>query len=82
MSDLTGKVVTYVDPDGVAHDALVVAEWGGMAKEAGGKPGVNLVYVSSNEKEDDRYGRQINREATSVEHKERASAPGRYWIEK
>lgn len=39
---------------------------------------INLVYVSSNEKEQDAYGRQIKR-VTSVQHVSCVDVGGYYW---
>lgn len=70
-----GDAVTYVDQFGVEHNALVTQVWSG-----GPPPGINCVYVSDNEDERDQYGRQIRREATSVQHERGVGeTPGRFW---
>lgn len=67
-----GDVVTYVDPTGLEHKALVTAAWSPTC--------VNVVFVNNDAKMTDTYGRQIER-ATSVIH---SSTPGRaygnYWF--
>jgi hypothetical protein len=42
-------------------------------------PAVNLIYINSDEKCKDQYGRQIVRE-TSVVHRQQQHAPGRYYF--
>lgn len=70
-----GGVVTYVDPVGVEHNALVTQVWSPAEH-----PGLNLTYVSDNEDEKDQYGRQIKRDATSVSHESQiGQTPGRFW---
>lgn len=69
-----GSPVTYVDQYGNEHPALITANWGGDNPT----PSLNLVYISTDEKESDSYGRQIKRE-TSVVHESNQSAHGRYW---
>jgi plastocyanin len=75
-----GDAVIYVDDKGVQHNALVTAVWGNEY-EGSGKPGLNLVFVSGDEKKDDSYGIQIERQ-TSVCHKVVQPAHGNYWVEK
>jgi hypothetical protein len=60
-----GDSVVYVDPTGREFPALVTAVW---PKEYAGtdKPGVNLVFVSASEADEDSYGRQIKRETSLV----------------
>lgn len=72
-----GDVVTYVNPVGVSHNALVTAVWEG---EYGSnvKPGLNLVFVEQDEAKRDDYGRQISR-VSSIPHKDGMPAPGNYW---
>jgi hypothetical protein len=65
-----GDHITYIDPRGVAHEALTTAIWSETC--------VNLVYVSLDANEKDDYGQQIKRE-TSVVHKSLQSSPGQYW---
>lgn len=70
-----GDQVTYVDPRGVEHEALVTASFNDPTKK---ESSVNVVYVSGDEGETDQYGRQIKRD-TSVPHEGDQAAPGRYW---
>lgn len=66
-----GEHVVYCDPKGVDHDALCTIDWGGC---------INVVYVSDDESKQDQYGRQIERNATSVTDGDNESAAhGRYW---
>ncbi len=44
-----------------------------------GEPGCNLVFVSSEVDKTDPYGRQIER-ATSVVHRSKQPAHGRFWM--
>src|SRR5262249_23597005 len=79
MSDKTinvGDVVIYHDPKGHPHNALVLVNWGRPGDVT--EPLLNLVYVSDDESKTDSYGRQIERDATSVPHKS-YGAHGRYW---
>jgi hypothetical protein len=69
-----GSEITYTDPRGRKHRALVTANWGIDTPVKA----VNLVYVSDDEGETDQYGRQIKRD-TSVPHKDSQAAHGRYW---
>jgi hypothetical protein len=74
--------IVYVDPQGVAHSALVTQWWNGDTPveaymSAHGEPGCNLVYVADKAKRDP-YGTQIER-ATSVVHKSKQPAHGNYW---
>lgn len=72
-----GDTVIYVDPQRVAHNALVTTVWPQMAG-GGGEPGCNLLYVHEDPARDDPYGRQIER-ATSVVHKSWQPAGGNFW---
>ena len=72
-----GELVIYTDPKGKEHNALVTADWN--MKELSEDSTLNLVYVTDDETKTDQYGRQIARDATSVTHKSKSSAPGRYW---
>lgn len=65
-----GSSVTYVDPVGVEHSALVTAVWSEQC--------INIVYVSVDETQTDAYGRKIVRETSLMKHNE-YSAHGRYW---
>lgn len=74
-----GKHVVYVDPQGVAHDAVVTVWWSlDYYRKEGKEPGCNLVYVSGDPAKDDTYGRQIER-STSVIHMGVQPAHGNYW---
>lgn len=75
-----GDAVIYVDDKGVEHNALVTAVWANEYENSG-KPGLNLVFVSGDEKKEDTYGQQIERQ-TSVCHKVVQPAHGNYWVEK
>jgi hypothetical protein len=68
-----GDAVIYHDERGVAHNALLTANW-----SADDNGAVNLVFVSSNESEQDSYGRQTKRES-SVTHVSKTTVHGRYW---
>ena len=72
--EAVGTTVTYVDEVSVEHDALVTAVWG----QEFGVGAINLVYVSSDEKKDDPYGRQIER-ASSVSAEGPSTAHGRFY---
>lgn len=72
-----GDAVILVDEHGVEHKALVTNTWGTSGQEF---PGVNTVFVSSDESKTDPYGRQVDRK-TSVVHQTNQSAPGMYWKE-
>lgn len=69
----TGDMVIYHNPTGVPHSALLTAVWGTTDDCL-----VNLVYISSDESEQDSYGRQMKRE-TSVHHVSKTNVHGRYW---
>jgi len=77
-----GDHVVYVDKLGQAHDALVTIWWGpgpnrivDYQPDPTGEPGC---FVSGDEKKDDTYGRQIERE-TSVIHRSVQPAHGNFW---
>lgn len=72
-----GNHVIYVDEYGNEHDALVTAVW----TSYGNPPGLNVVYVSSDENATDQYGRQLAERATSVVHTDNQPAHGRKWRE-
>lgn len=73
-----GQAVTYVDEVGVPH-AAIVTEWhGNVGMHA---TCVNLVFVSSDEKRRDEYGRQIERRS-SISHESVVSAHGNFWRER
>lgn len=76
-----GTHIIFVDAYGNSHDALVTA-WHGELYEHQGvvrEPVLNMVFVSSDELRRDRYGRQIEREPTSVVHSNEQQAHGNYW---
>lgn len=59
MEDLkVGDVVIYIDTLRKVHFGLVTAVWN--------QAYINLVYLSDDEAKHDSYGRQIERDATSV----------------
>jgi hypothetical protein len=68
-----GESVVYVDPVGVSRPALVTAVFG-----SGATASINVVIVSNDAAMRDQYGQQIGRE-TSIVHKTKQSAHGRYW---
>lgn len=70
-----GDAIKVVDEVGVEHDALVTVYWGG--EDPTGP--LNAVYVSSDASKHDPYGRQLER-LSSLSHKSKTSAPGRYWF--
>lgn len=71
-----GKPVTYVDPRGVEHAAVVTADWGDGAIEF---PSLNVVFVTDDSTKQDPYGNQIER-STSVPHESnRGGAHGNFW---
>jgi hypothetical protein len=65
-----GEHVIFCDPKGIDHDALVTCDWGSC---------INVVFVTDDESKQDSYGRQIDRNATSVTDGDRAGVHGRYW---
>lgn len=69
-----GDHITVVDEVGVEHDALVTIYFGGSSP----RMALNAVFVSSDPKKDDPYGRQLER-LSSLSHQSSTSAPGRYW---
>lgn len=70
-----GTWVTYVDPQGKSHNAIVTADWSTKNFNPGA---LNVVYVTDEAGKRDPYGMQIER-ATSVPHKSNQSAFGSYW---
>lgn len=74
-----GDVVRVTDQFAGTHNALVVQAWRYGSLEENPTPSINVVYVSDDEKKMDQYGRQIERDLTSVPYKDQQSAPGRYW---
>lgn len=71
-----GQHVTFVDPVGKRHDALVTADW--STKTFDGPGAINVVYVTDDAGKKDPYGLQLER-ATSVPHRNNQSAHGYYW---
>ena len=69
-----GGTVTFVDPHGLPHDALVTQVWG----SPDAKPCINLVWVAKMVDKEDSWGRQIERES-SVVHQDSQTAHGNYW---
>lgn len=80
-----GDSVIYVDEYGNPHNALVNTWWDGKDSmliqdylSQFGMPGCNLVFVDPDDRKKDSYGRQTRHE-TSVVHKTKQAAHGRYW---
>jgi hypothetical protein len=69
-----GRAVIFTDTHGVKHNALVTAVWGEL-----GVHSINLLFVEDDPAKTDQYGRQINRQNTSVVHKSGQSAHGMYY---
>src|SRR4051812_24351603 len=72
-----GQGVTFTDPSGYDHDALVTEQWGNAGWDPSlplvspnWPPAINIVYVNS--------GGTECRE-TSVAHQSTTTAPGRHW---
>jgi hypothetical protein len=76
-----GDTVIFHDSKGRAHHALVIAVFGETTLYDGvyDEPCMNLVYVSSDPKRQDSYGRQIERDPSSVVHASHNHAHGNYW---
>ena len=77
-----GGLVIFHDSTGRAHNALATAVFGETVVDASGyshEPCMNIVFVSSDTKREDSYGRQIEREPTSIVHASDNSAHGNYW---
>jgi hypothetical protein len=75
-----GQHIKFVDPHGIARDALVTIWWDGMSGYSSkNEPGCNLVYVSEDPQANDQYGRQLAGRQTSVVHKSAQPAHGNYW---
>lgn len=68
---IVGEHVVFCDSSSVDHDALVTVVHGPYC--------VNLLYVSGNEKEQDQYGRQINRQSSVPIGRDGYSAHGMYF---
>ena len=79
-----GCHVIYVDEYGKKHDALVTNWFYGQQTveqyvSEKGEPGCNVLFLSSDEKKDDSYGRQSQHETSQV-HKSFQPAHGSYWM--
>ena len=83
-----GDVVVFTDSVGVDHNALVTAVFGDAQvceseHYPTGKmlfmPCLNAVWVSGDERKQDPYGRQIERDHTSIVHAHGQPAGGVYW---
>lgn len=66
-----GKPCIYVDTLGQRHAGLITAVWGARS--------CNLVYVNTEEGQEDSYGQKIAR-ATSCPHRSAQTAPGNYFM--
>jgi hypothetical protein len=74
-----GDKITYVDPYGMEHNALVTTTFqSGHPGDGTDDHSVNLIYVSSDSSKSDPYGRQVER-STSVVHERHQAAHGNYW---
>lgn len=72
-----GHFVKLTDTHSKKRDALICAVWN---IDAGGNPTyINVVVVSDDEAANDNYGRQIDRNYTSVPLKNDANTAGRYF---
>ena len=80
-----GSAVTYVDPLGVEHAAIITARFDGKSGDSAepidATKCVNVVYVSSNADEFDQYGRQLKRETSVQGGASGVTAHGRFWRE-
>jgi len=83
-----GDVIIFTDSVGVDHNALVVAVFGDASVAESelyptGKglimPCLNAVWVSGDESKQDPYGRQIERDHTSIVHASDQQVHGIYW---
>ena len=77
-----GDVVIFTDAYGVDHNALVTAVFGEMQSDAEDPLSyvcLNAVWVSGDESKQDPYGRQIERDHTSIVHASAQPAHGIYW---
>lgn len=84
-------VVIFTDAKGVDHNALVTAVFGEVTHDPTPEqfkdnvarpplmPCLNAVWVSSDEKKQDPYGRQIERDHSSIVHATSQPAHGVYW---
>ena len=78
-----GDEVIFIDSKRQEHNALVTHVWGAETypDDGGIRPSLNLVYVLADDKRDDQYGRQLQRE-TSVVHQQLNAAGCNAWREK
>lgn len=81
-----GDVVIFTDSVGVDRNALVTAVFGEATHnpsrddpEHWDMPCINAVWVSKDESKQDPYGRQIERDQTSIVHATWQPAYGNYW---
>ena len=76
-----GDAVIFHDSRGRAHNALVTGVFGETRVDAFGsyEPCMNIVFVSSDTKRSDSYGRQIERGPTSIGHGSSNPGHGNYW---
>ena len=87
-----GDLVVFYDGKAVGHNSIVTAVWDQhvqdeetgeirlthAADDLSELPPLNVVFVSDDDKRQDQYGRQLERE-TSVPHKEANLVHGFYW---
>ena len=89
-----GESVIFYDEYAKPHEALVTNIWGERElvvmendkeiqqnlgkKRRTNEPGCNLLFVSSDEKKEDDYGRQIERQSSCI-HVSGQAAPGYAW---
>jgi hypothetical protein len=72
-----GSVVIFTDAVGEDRNALVTAVFGEVTETS--MPCLNAVWVSKDEAKQDPYGRQIERDQTSIVHASWQPAHGNYW---
>jgi len=83
-----GQHVVFVDQDRKWHESILVGVWGEPSLhtvlhegvERMHYPCVNLVHVSADGSKTDQYGRQIERDGSSVPHYLDSTAPGYCWL--
>lgn len=71
-----GDHVIFIDAEREQRHALVTHVWPDFC---GNAPGVNAVVVHKDPSRDDTYGRQIDRNPTSVVHRSLQPAGGNCW---
>jgi hypothetical protein len=82
-----GDCVVFTDSEGADRNALVTAVFGEVTHNPlpDGSPHpltmpcLNAVWVSKDEAKQDPYGRQIERDQTSIVHATSQPAHGNYW---